>query len=98
MQLATAKAQVLNLNKHSLRDLELQSVGISLVHGSGEKIHFNESTKRDVLGRFSPISKSYVLFNKSEITVLIGIDPISTGQNIQDTSNIMTVGFPYDPM
>lgn len=81
-----------------LEDPELQSAGIGLVHGSGAKINFDESTKRDVLGRFSPISKSYELFNKSEITVLIGTDAISTGQNLQDASNIMTVELPYNPM
>lgn len=81
-----------------LEDSELQSAGIGLVHGGAAKVNFDESTKRDVLGRFSPISKSYELFDKSEITVLIGTDAISTGQNLQDASNIMTIELPYNPM
>ncbi|MFK4893523.1 helicase-related protein [Lactococcus petauri] len=84
--------------KKMVEDKELQAAGVGLVHGGGAKVNLDESTKRDVLGRFSPISKSYELFDKSEISVLIGTDAISTGQNLQDASNIMTIELPYNPM
>lgn len=84
--------------KKMVEDKELQTAGVGLIHGGGAKVNLDDSTKRDVLGRFSPVSKSYEFFDKSEISVLIGTDAISTGQNLQDASNIMTIELPYNPM
>ena len=35
---------------------------------------------------------------KKEISVLIGTDAISTGQNLQDADHIITIELPYNPM
>lgn len=87
-----------NYFKVMLEDNDIQSTGIGMVSGDNARVNFEESTKRDVLGQFSPISKSYELLDKKEIAVLIGTDAISTGQNLQDASNIMTIELPYNPM
>ncbi|HEY0221206.1 MAG TPA: helicase-related protein [Lactovum miscens] len=81
-----------------LKDELLVNSGIGMVHGGINQINFDETSKKEVLGRFTPISKSYELFDKTEISVLIGTDAISTGQNLQDASHVMTIELPYNPM
>lgn len=84
--------------KRMLEDETILSAGVGMVYGGSTRIDYDDSTKKDVLGRFSPISKSYELFEKKEISVLIGTDAISTGQNLQDANHVITVELPYNPM
>ena len=87
-----------NYFKELIKDDEILSAGVGMIHGGSARINYDESSKIDVLGRFSPISKSYKLFDNSEISVLIGTDAISTGQNLQDAGHVMTIELPYNPM
>mgnify|MGYP002592171173 CR=1 FL=1 len=85
--------------RQMLQDPEILSVGVGMIHGNKNKINFEECTKEEVLGRFSPESKSYSLFDdEKEISVLIGTDAISTGQNLQDANSVITIELPYNPM
>lgn len=84
--------------KELIKDDELLSAGIGMIHGGLARINYDEASKIDVLGRFSPISKSYKLFDNTEISVLVGTDAISTGQNLQDAGHVMTIELPYNPM
>ncbi|EHI74847.1 Superfamily II DNA/RNA helicase [Streptococcus criceti] len=87
-----------NYFQEMIADKAILEAGIGMIHGSTNRINHGESTKKEVLGRFSPISKSYELFDKKEISILIGTDAISTGQNLQDADHIMTIELPYNPM
>lgn len=84
--------------KELIKDDELLLAGIGMIHGGLARINYDEASKIDVLGRFSPISKSYKLFDNTEISVLVGTDAISTGQNLQDAGHVMTIELPYNPM
>ncbi|MFK4965910.1 helicase-related protein [Lactococcus garvieae] len=84
--------------KELIKDDELLSAGVGMIHGGLARINYDEASKVDVLGRFSPISKSYKLFDNTEISVLVGTDAISTGQNLQDAGHVMTIELPYNPM
>ena len=85
--------------KQLLKDPEILAAGVGMIYGSKNMINHEESTKEEVLGRFSPESKSYSLLkNEKEISVLIGTDAISTGQNLQDANSIITIELPYNPM
>ena len=81
-----------------LADPEILKAGVGMVEGSKSMINHEECPKEEALGRFSPQSKSYFLDGKTEISVLIGTDAISTGQNLQDASYLITIELPYNPM
>lgn len=84
--------------KGCLSDPEILKAGVGMVEGSKSMINHEECPKEEALGRFSPQSKSYSLDGKSEISVLIGTDAISTGQNLQDANYLITIELPYNPM
>ncbi|MST79253.1 DNA helicase [Lactobacillus equicursoris] len=81
-----------------LADPDILKAGVGMVEGSRSMINHDECSKEEALGRFSPQSKSYLLDGKSEISVLIGTDAISTGQNLQDANYLITIELPYNPM
>lgn len=84
--------------KQMLTDPVIQNAGIGMIHGGKNRINYDERSKQDVLGRFSPQSKSFELVDENEISVLLGTDAISTGQNLQDANHIITIELPYNPM
>ena len=87
-----------NYFQELLKDKIILESGVGMIYGGVNRINHDESTKNDVLGRFSPNSKSYELIDKKEISVLIGTDAISTGQNLQDAEHVITIELPYNPM
>ncbi|MDW5564558.1 helicase-related protein [Streptococcus mutans] len=87
-----------NYFQEMILDKTILEAGVGMIYGGSNRINHDESTKKEVLGRFSPNSKSYELFDKKEISVLIGTDAISTGQNLQDADHIITIELPYNPM
>ncbi|MGT2737394.1 helicase-related protein [Streptococcus orisratti] len=87
-----------NYFRAMLDEPEIVSAGIGMVRGGASRINFDDRSKEEVLGCFSPQSKSYELVEEEEISVLIGTDAISTGQNLQDANHIITIELPYNPM
>lgn len=77
---------------------EILKYGVGKVTGGGAMLNFDASTKENVLGSFSPVSKNFTLIDEPEIAFLIGTDAIATGQNLQDASDVMTIELPYNPM
>ncbi|HEL9634640.1 TPA: DNA helicase [Streptococcus suis] len=84
--------------KKMLEESSILKAGIGIIHGGVSRINHDDRSKQDVLGRFSPQSKSYELVDENEIAVLLGTDAISTGQNLQDANHIITIELPYNPM
>lgn len=78
-------------------DPELNELGIGIVSGGYCKVGFEDSYKEKVLSQFSPSSQSTELFEEKEISILIGTDAISSGQNLQDSSDVITIELPYNP-
>ena len=58
------------------------------------------SDREAVLGRFAPRSKGYTspLAEASEIDVLVGSEAISVGQNLQDSTALIQLDLPWNPM
>nr|WP_236671919.1 helicase-related protein [Enterococcus sp. BWB1-3] len=79
---------------------QFSSHGVGFVSGKNSSANNEVVDKEDVLGRFSPSSKKYKheLLPGKEINILIGTDAISTGQNLQDATVVMTIELPYNPM
>ncbi|CAD5901358.1 helicase-related protein [Carnobacterium maltaromaticum] len=83
-----------------MNDLKIRPYGVGFASGKFASANNEFVDKEDVLGRFSPSSKKYEheLLPGEEINILIGTDAISTGQNLQDATVIMTIELPYNPM
>lgn len=64
------------------------------------KLNQQNSTKKEVLEHFSPVSKNKPDLIKSGETIdlVVGTDTISTGQNLQDAVTLMNIDLPYNPM
>lgn len=87
-----------NYYQEMLADSTILKSGIGMIYGGVNRINYENCSKQEVLGCFSPHSKSYELDDKKEISVLIGTDAISTGQNLQDANHLVTIELPYNPM
>ncbi|MDT2661214.1 phospholipase D-like domain-containing protein [Enterococcus hulanensis] len=86
--------------EYLMKDKDIRMHGLGYVVGQEASANNESCDKDDVLGRFSPHSKKYKeeLVPGKELNLLIGSDAISTGQNLQDASVVMTIELPYNPM
>lgn len=85
-----------------LKDKIIESNNLGLVTGNEKenRIGTHNESKKEILDRFSPISKNRndIIKDEKEIHLLVGTDTISTGQNLQDAVVIMNLDLPYNPM
>ncbi len=75
-------------------------MGLITGHDDENRIGINQENKKEILERFSPLSKNRqdIFGTVKEINLLVGTDTISTGQNLQDAVVLMNLDLPYNPM
>lgn len=88
--------------KRILNENIIQKKRIGLVTGNDKRNLVGEipATKNEILNRFSPESKNkqeYILKDE-QLSLIVGTDTISTGQNLQDSVVLMNLELPYNPM
>lgn len=89
--------------KKFINDEKLRNYRLGIVTGNLEDSMTNNSSivdKEEILKRFAPIAKNAIelITNHDQLDVIIGTDTLSVGQNLQDSSILMNLDLPYNPM